>query len=199
MIKKRPEKVIGWNEQLEEQLKRGVVGVKLAYENLVRAYQAQGVEFSLNVQDALEKASNSVQISGTREVPVAKRLDLLGINAAPIIEAYRALAVACSDIAIAPDDIKENGELSEDLIAELMSSCQLKAVGQDAVDIATELELVAMAYCRFYGFMASRGQNTPSLSIIGQALNGLVAFDMSGNYKIVPHMLQQYIRRTDKQ
>lgn len=191
---KTPEKIIGWNGELEGQIKRNLEAVKLAYTGLQNAYASQGVEFSLDPEAALKAAADSVQISGTREVPTAKRLDLLGINPAAITSAAYALSQACSAVGISPEDLNENGEVSEDLRTELMSACVVKAVGEDAVRLASELEKAAVAVQSFYRLMAERGQNRPNAAAVGQVFNGMLAMGVNGECRIVPHMLHLYVR-----
>ena len=193
--KKTTEKVIGWNGELESQIKRNLEAVKLAYTGLQNAYASQGVEFSLDPEAALKATADSVKISGTREIPAAKRLDLLGINPAVITSAYYSLTQACASAGISPEDLNESGEVSENLHAELMGACVVKAVGEDAVELATELEKAATAVQSFYRLMVKRGQNKPNAAAVGQVFNGMLSMNINGECRIVPHMLHQYVKR----
>ena len=193
--KKTTEKVIGWNGELESQIKRNLEAVKLAYTGLQNAYASQGVEFSLDPEAALKATADSVKISGTREIPAAKRLDLLGINPAVITGAFYALTQACNAVGISPEDLNESGEVSENLHAELMGACVVTAVGEDAVALASELEKAALAVQSFYRLMAERGQNLPNTAAVGQVFNGMLSMNTNGECRIVPHMLHQYVRR----
>ena len=193
--KKTTEKVIGWNGEMEGQIKRNLEAVKLAYTGLHSAYASQGVEFSLDPEAALKATADSVKISGTREIPAAKRLDLLGINPAVITGAFYALTQACNAVGISPEDLNESGEVSESLHTELMSACVVKAVGEDAVALASELEKAALAVQSFYRLMAERGQNLPNTAAVGQVFNGMLSMNVNGECRIVPHMLHQYVRR----
>lgn len=195
MSKKTPEKVIGWNSELEGQIKRNLEAVKLAYAGLQNAYTTQGVEFSLDPEAALKAAADSVKISGTREIPAAKRLDLLGINPAVITNAHSSLVQACSAVGISTEDLNENGEVSEDLHTELMGACVVKAVGADAVALASELEKAALAVQSFYRLMAERGQNLPNTAAVGQVFNGMLSMNGNGECRIVPYVLHQYVKR----
>ena len=191
---KTPEKIIGWSGEIESQIKRNLEAAKLAYTGLQSAYASQGVEFSLDPEAALIAAADSVQITGSREIPVAKRLDLLGINPAVITSSHYTLMQACAAANIKPEDLNENGEVSEDLRAELMSACVVKAVGEDAVLLATELEKAATAVQNFYQLMEQRGQNRPNTAAVGQVFNGMLAMNGNGQCSIVPYVLQQYVK-----
>jgi hypothetical protein len=192
---KTPEKIIGWSGEIESQIKRNLEAAKLAYTGLQNAYASQGVEFSLDPEAALIAAADSVQITGSREIPVAKRLDLLGINPAVITSSHYTLMQACAAANIKPEDLNEKGEVSEDLRAELMSACVVKAVGEDAVLLATELEKAATAVQNFYQLMEQRGQNRPNTAAVGQVFNGMLAMNGNGQCSIVPYVLQQYVKR----
>jgi hypothetical protein len=192
---KTPEKVIGWSGEIESQIKRNLEAAKLAYTGLQNAYASQGVEFSLDPEAALKAAADSVQITGSREIPVAKRLDLLGINPAVITSSHYSLVQACSAANIKPEDLNENGEVSEDLRAELMSACVVKAEGEDAVQLATALERCGQALSEFFNLMQQRGQNRPNAAAVGQLTNGMLAMNADNTCAIVPYVMQQYVKR----
>jgi hypothetical protein len=195
MSKKQvPEKVIGWNNELEGQIKRNAEAVKKAYNGLKSAYASQGVDFSLDIEAALEKAADSVKISGTRQVPAAKRLELLGVNSELIKAAHYALVRACDELGIQPESILESGDITEAARGELLKGCLIKAVGEDAVLLVTHLERAAGAVQEFCALMRGRNQNPPNAAAISQAFNGMLALNHIGECRIVPHMLAQYVR-----
>jgi hypothetical protein len=76
-----------------------------------------------------------------------------------------------------------------------MGACVVKAVGEDAVELATELEKAATAVQSFYRLMVKRGQNKPNAAAVGQVFNGMLSMNINGECRIVPHMLHQYVRR----
>ena len=190
-----PEKIIGFNKELERQLKRQLEAVKFAYKGLQQAYAEQDLEFNLSTAEALKMAAASVTITGTREIPQTKRLELLGLRPDKLEASFNILAQACSELGIAPEDLDSEGNLGESQTAEIMSSCTIKAVGADAVLLAGELERAAALITGFFKLMKDRGQNPPNPSAVGILFNGMLSATAGGEVRIVPSMLAQYVKR----
>lgn len=190
-----PEKIIGFNKDLERQLKRQIEAVKFAYKGLQQAYIEQDLEFNLSTAEALKMAAASITIIGTREIPQAKRLELLGLRPDKLEASYSALAQACGELGISPENLDSEGNLSESQTAEIMSRCTIKAVGADAVLLAGELERAAALITGFFKLMKDRGQNTPNASAVGILFNGMLSASFNGEVHIVPSMLAQYVKR----
>jgi hypothetical protein len=190
-----PEKIIGFNKELEQQLKRQLEAVKFAYKGLQQAYAEQDLEFNLSTAEALKMAAASVTITGTREIPQAKRLELLGLRPDKLEASYSTLAQACGELGIAPEDLDSEGNLGESQTAEIMASCTIKAVGADAVLLAGELERAAALITGFFKLMKDRGQNPPNPSAVGILFNGMLSASFDGQVHIVPSMLAQYVKR----
>jgi hypothetical protein len=190
-----PEKIIGFNKELEQQLKRQLEAVKFAYKGLQQAYAEQDLEFNLSTAEALKMAAASVTITGTREIPQTKRLELLGLRPDKLEASFNILAQACSELGIAPEDLDSEGNLGESQTAEIMSSCTIKAVGADAVLLAGELERAAALITGFFKLMKDRGQNPPNPSAVGILFNGMLSATAGGEVRIVPTMLAQYVKR----
>jgi len=190
-----PEKIIGFNKELEQQLKRQLEAVKFAYKGLQQAYAEQDLEFNLSTAEALKMAAASVTITGTREIPQTKRLELLGLRPDKLEASFNILAQACGELGIAPEDLDSEGNLGESQTAEIMASCTIKAVGADAVLLAGELERAAALITGFFKLMKDRGQNTPNASAVGILFNGMLSASFDGQVHIVPTMLAQYVKR----
>ena len=190
-----PEKIIGFNKELEQQLKRQIEAVKFAYKGLQQAYVEQDLEFNLSTAEALKMAAASVTITGTREIPQAKRLELLGLRPDKLEASYNTLAQACGELGISPENLDSEGGLNESQTAELMERCTIKAVGADAVLLASELERAAAVVAGFFKLMADRGQNPPNPSAVGILFNGMLSATAGGEVHIVPSMLAQYVKR----
>ena len=191
-------KSIGWNSDTERQLRRGIEDVKAAYLKLRREYAAQGLEFSLEPEEALTEAAYSVKIETEREIPVHKRLDLLGISATGIMKAHEALEVACAEVGISPAELDNKGDISNERKAAIIGQSEIVVRGADAVQLAEELEAVAAAVERFNRLMLERGQNLPAPYNVSMAFNNMLTLTPSGECRIVPYMLHQYVR-TEKQ
>lgn len=190
-----PEKIIGFNKELERQLKQQIEAVAFAYKGLQQAYAEQDLEFNLSTAEALKMAAASVTISGTREIPQAKRLELLGLRPDKLEASFNILAQACGELGITPENLDSEGNLSESQTADIMSQCTIKAVGADAVLLASELERAAALITGFFKLMADRGQNTPNASAVGILFNGMLSASFNGEVHIVPSMLAQYVKR----
>jgi hypothetical protein len=191
-------KSIGWNSDTERQLRRGIEDVKAAYLKLRREYAAQGLEFSLEPEEALTEAAYSVKIETEREIPVHKRLDLLGISATGIMKAHEALEVACAEVGVSPAELDNKGDVSNERKAAIIGQSEIVVRGADAVHLAEELEAVAAAVERFNRLMLDRGQNLPAPYNVSMAFLNMLTLTPSGECRIVPHMLHQYVR-TEKQ
>lgn len=192
-------KSIGWNSELERQLRRGIEDVKAAYLKLRREYAAQGLDFSLEPEAALTEAAYSVKIETEREIPVHKRLDLLGISATGIMKAHEALEVICAEVGISPAELDNKGDISNERKAAIIGQSEIVVRGADAVHLAEELEAVATAVERFYKLMTDRGQNKPAPYAINMAFNQMLTLTPSGQCRIVPHAIHMYTKRADKQ
>lgn len=190
-----PEKIIGFNKELERQLRQQIEAVAFAYKGLQQAYVEQDLEFNLSTAEALKMAAASVTISGTREIPQAKRLELLGLRPDKLEASYSTLAQACGELGITPENLDSEGKLSESQTADIMSQCTIKAVGADAVLLASELERAAAMVTGFFKLMKDRGQNTPNASAVGILFNGMLSASFNGEVHIVPSMLAQYVKR----
>jgi hypothetical protein len=192
-------KSIGWNSELERQIRRGIEDVKAAYLTLRREYAAQGLEFSLEPEASLTEVAYSVKIETERVIPIHKRLELLGISPTGIIKAHEALEAICAEVGISPAELDDKGDILPERKAAIIGQSEIVVRGADAVHLADELELVATAVERFYKLMANRGQNPPAAYAISMAFNQMLTLTPSGQCRIVPHAIHMYTQRTEKQ
>lgn len=187
--------VIGWNPQAERDTTNQANAVSLAFRSLVSAYKEQGVEFSLDVEQALLDVSSQVVLGGSREVSQDKKLDLLGINATMLRSQAYALSNACAQFGIEPNQLTESGEVpSKILTAKIKAECEILASGTKGIELAETLNEVGAAMEKFYAFMKAHGMNRPSTFAVTQATHNMLEADGEGTYRINPNAFSLYGR-----
>lgn len=187
--------VIGYNPQRERELTAMADTIQKAFNGLVSAYITQGMSFSLDVEKALENASNEVKIGGEREIPQSKKLDLLGINPEVLRSASYQLNKACADLGVEVSSLTPEGAVPSKVLTSIIKEeCEIKASGEKAIGLAESLNEVIKSMEGFYAFMVKHQMNRPNHYAISQSTHGMIEADGEGKFRINPNAFSIYSR-----
>lgn len=192
---KMKEIVIGYNPQRERELTAMADTIQKAFNGLVTAYFTEGIPFNLDVEKALEKAANEVQIGGVRIIPQEKKLDLLGVNPQVLRSASYQLHKACADLGVEVSVLTTEGAVPSKVLTSIIKEqCEIKASGEKAIALAESLNEVIKSMEAFYAFMVKHQMNRPNSYAISQSTHGMVEADGEGKFRINPNAFSIYSR-----